>query len=175
MSLFCHDKVMVEYDGEALLPCARLKRRFLKTSKCSLITKCGVAIHALHVHQTECWSEYRPVLDEQTVTRDALKRCSPYFSISKMKPSFLLSWGQTEGGQREITLLWMRHLHTSPIFALRNPLFCFCSVPLPSLKSPPPHSKPERMGSTGLSWGRAKPCIFHCNCQVLSPELRLSE
>ncbi len=116
---------MVEYNGEALLPCVRLQWHLLKTSKSSLVTKCGVAIHALHVHQTECWSENLPVFDEQTVTRDALKHRSPYFSISKMKPSFLLSWGQTEGGQREITLPWMRHLHTSPTFALHNSFSVF--------------------------------------------------
>lgn len=100
-----------------------------------VVSVCRFLINAkvtcFHVHQTESWSEYLPVSDKQTAACDALRYCSLYCSISDMKPSFLWSWGQTEGGgQREIKLLWVSHLHTStfcphttPLLFLLHPVF----------------------------------------------------
>lgn len=133
-------------------PWIRSKMAPLKSAKCSLITKCGVAIHKCHVYMSPCASSNRIFEVKMCLSwinrqwRVMLwKRCSPYFSISKMKPfSFWVEVKQSGGGQREITLLWMRHLHTSPTFTLHVPLFYFCSIPLASLKSSPTSKQTRR-------------------------------
>lgn len=53
------------------------------------------------------------------------------------------------GGQREITLLWVSHLHTHLLFAPAQPLFCFCSILLHPIFEVSNHLKANKKGWEG--------------------------
>ena len=165
MRLFCpwNDRAVVQYDAAALWPWIRLKMAPLKSAKCSLITKCGVAIHKCHVYMSPCASSngiFEVKMRLSWINRQwrvmLLKPRSPCFSVSKMKPFSFWVEVKQRGGQREITLLWMRHLHTST-FTLAHSPFLFLLHPTGILEISPTSKQTRRDVKLGpvLRWSEA--------------------